>query len=424
METASGVGVGRVFEKTTFEGKISAGEAEQCLSFVAYAGDDCRLIIDPLTIHASLYLTLSKHMGRPGGHGEPITLSGKSKDGTEFSSRDMHVRGLTSGLSDVQVELGTGEASISVPRSSKAAQLDAGIKLWLRGFRSYRVNPVHSKLGIVSVQGTRESQLSDKVSGAITIQSADGQPDKSWFRDAEAMADFIWRGLQFGHGGRLHVPLIQTYCPKKIVATFYNGNGRPAHLPAVHFSEQSEFVAALVKRFESEESFPDAVWRAVGWLNNDSSIDEVRYLTLMTAIETILHNLVPEASSTLFGKLKFKPIRDALIQALKQFDLHFDDLSKLEEGIKGINRAPISRKLASVIKKYDLPAGVFNDSLVRRLNMQRNAITHEGKALKNDNLWECILLAREMIALIVFSELGYKGRYESYAGGHEQRTMV
>ncbi len=161
----------------------------------------------------------------------------------------------------------------------------------------------------------------------------------------------------------------------------------------------------------------------MGWLNNDSSIDEVRYLTLMTAIETILHSLVPDASSTLLPKTKFKPIRNALIQALAEFELSQDERDVLESNIKQINRAPLSQKLNAVVKKYGLPSEVFDQSLIRRLNKQRVSIVHQGKSLNDDNLWECMLYAREMIALIVFSELRYKGRYQSYAEGHEQRTM-
>lgn len=412
-----------VFQATTFEGKISAGDCEHPLSFVASAGEDCRLVINPLTLPGTAYVALSKSMGEPGSHAEPVTLVGESTDGVRFSSQHMEVRGLNSGSKGHQIRLGTGEASITLPRKNDPTDSMVGLKLALRGFKSFRPSPVIARLGTVVVQGAHKILSPDEVSGAINIQKQAGDPEDKWFQEAEAMADFVWRGLQFGHGGRLHVPLIQEFRSKCVVATFYNGSGRPAHLPAIHFLDQSDFVAALVERFESEELFPDAVWQAVGWLNNDSSIDEVRYLTLMTAVETILHSLVPDAPSTLIAKEKFQPVRDALISKLDEFELSQEEVGVLAGNIKGINRAPISKKLKAVVKKYSLPSDVFSDDLIRQLNKQRNSITHQGKALSGERLWDYILHARELIALIVFAELQYKGRYQSYAQGHEQRSL-
>ena len=259
--------------------------------------------------------------------------------------------------------------------------------------------------------------------GAICVRGTEPGPNESWYLDAEKLADFIWKGLQFSHGGRLQVPLLQVYHPDTVTATFYDGTGGPAHLPAIHFLDQSDFVAALVARFESENDFPESVWHAVGWFDSDSAMDEVRYLTLMTAIETILYSLVPEAKSTLLPKARFTPIRDALTGVLRDCKLSEDEAAILESKIRQINLVPLSHKLNALIEKYGLPSDVFNQDLIKRLNKQRIAIVHKGKALEGDDLWKCILYAREINALIVFSELRYKGRYLSYAEGYEQRTM-
>ncbi len=219
------------------------------------------------------------------------------------------------------------------------------------------------------------------------------------------------------------MPVAQVFRPNEVIATFYAGSARPAHLPAIHFLDQSDFIAALVARFESDDDFPEGVWQAVGWLNNDSSIDEVRFLTLMTAIETILQDLVPDATSTLIPKQEFKQIRAALIDTLDDFDLSEEEHEVLKNNIYGINRAPLSKKLMAVIKKYELPTDVFDSVLIKRLNMQRVSIVHKGRSLEGDDLWECMLFAREIVALIVFAELQYKGRYQNYANGHEQKVL-
>lgn len=418
-----GVGEAALFKATSFDGRISVGDLNEPITFVAHAGNDHRLVVDPLNVAGSTYVALSKARGEPGGHGESINLTGTASDGTRFYSEHMEVRGSRSGTDGHQVQLTTGEASITLPRETTAGDDELGLRLSLRGFQSFRPNPVNAQLGRVTVQGAHKNVAPDDVSGTIVIQNNDGQPGEHWHEQALSLAKFIWSGLQFGHGGRLHVPLIEEFRSAEIVATFYSGSGRPAHLSSIHFLDQSEFIAALVARFESDDAFPDDVWQAVGWLNSDTTIDEIRYLTLMTAIETVLDSLVPDAPSTLIPKEKFKPIREALIQTLGEFDLSDEEKSVFEGSIKGINRAPISRKLKALIEKYGLSPSDFDDDMIRRLNKQRNSITHRGKALDGENLWDSILYARELIALIVFAELRYKGSYQRYAGGHEHRRL-
>ena len=409
-----------VFQETTFKGKVSAGAIKEDVIFVAYAGDDCRLIVSPLRVSGKTYIELTKCVGCLGGFGEDVTLTGQSSDGIEFSSQYMEVEGYNSGTNGYEIRLEAREATITFPRKSNPENAAVGLKLALRGFKGFPPCQVQAQLGRVVVQGSRKITSPDDVCGVICVLCPEERPDENWYQNADKLAEFVWKGLQFGHGGQLQVPLLQEFRPDEVIATFYNGFGRPAHLPAIHFLGQSEFVSALVAHFESENSFPDAVWQAVGWLNSDSSIDEVRYLALMTAVETLLHSLVPDAPSSLLERDEFKPIRCALIQTLAGFELSREDEEILKGNIQQINRAPLSRKLKAMVEKYGL---AFDEKMIQRLNKQRNSIVHNGKSLdRDDELRKCILDAREMITLIVFSELGYKGSYNSYVGDYELRT--
>lgn len=413
-----------IFQTTTFEGRVSTENLDERITFVAHAADDCRLNIDPLIVPGHVYVALIKTMARPGGQSEPFTLVGMSRDGIKFFSQNMRVQGYRVNTEFFQIQIAADEASITLPRERGSATDDIGLILSLRGFKSFRPNPVQAQLGRVEIQGAHAAISADDVSGRVIIQCENDLPLENWYQHAKSLAKFVWRGLQFGHGGRLQVPLIQEYRPDKVIATFYSGSGRVAHLPAIHLLDQSEFIAALVSRFESDDPFPDDVWQAVGWLNSDTTIDEIRYLTLMTAVETVLDTLIPDAPSTLIPKEEFKPIREALIETLGEFELSDEEKSVFGGNIKGINRAPISRKLRALVNKYDLSPNDFDDDMIRRLNKQRNSITHRGKALDGENLWDSILYARELIALIVFAELHYKGSYQKYAGGHEQRSLA
>jgi len=414
---------GSCFPQTQFEGTVSVGDFIADVSFVAFAGQDCRLVVDPFRVDGETYVALSKAMGRPGEHGQAVKLAGTSADSIVFSSSDMDVGGSSSGSEGFEIRLTTGEASIIVPRPKDEKGTRTELKFSLRGFKSFRPGPVKAGLGQVIVRGVHTPTSSDEVSGEIIVQSDELAPDEGWYTQAEDLAEFVWKGLQFGHGGRLQVPLLQVFRPESVTATLYRGAGRPRHLPAIHLMDQSAFIEALVRRFEDPDAFPDAVWQAVGWLNSDSSIDEVRFLTLMTAIETILDNLVPTRRSTIIPKTDFEPIRDALIDVLSGRDLTETHAEIFANKIKGLNQATLSNKLQAVIEKYELPTDLFADDVLRRLNKQRVSIVHKGFAREDDDLWQCLLLARELIVRIVFAELRFKGTIESYAEGYERQQV-
>lgn len=414
---------GSCFSQTQFEGAVSIGDFTADVTFVAIAGKDCRLVVDPFRVDGETYVALRKAMGRPGEHGQTVKLAGASVDNIVFSSNDMDVSGTKIGSEGFEIRLTAGEASIIVPRSTDEKGTRPAIKFALRGFKSVRPRPVKAELGKVIVRGGHKPSSSDEVSGEIIVQSAERLPDEDWYTEAEHLAEFIWKGLQFGHGGRLQVPLIQVFRPESVAVTFYQGAGRPHHLPAIHYMDQSAFIEALVRRFEDPDAFPDAVWQAVGWLNNDSSIDEVRFLTLMTAIETILDSLVPTRQSTIVPKTDFEPIRDALLNVLSGHELTRTHAEIFANKIKALNQATLSNKLQAVIEKYHLPTDLFADDILRRLNKQRVSIVHRGLAREDDDLWQCILIARELIARVVFAELRFKGTIESYAEGYERQRV-
>lgn len=413
------------FEETKFTGQLSDGPRSFEIGLVAKVGEDCRLEIDPVAVSGKCYVAFSRGTGEPGGLAIQLQLSAKSESGILLFSNFIEVTGWSSGSKGFFLKLSALQATIKVCRNATdGTSLKVAVKMSLRGFKSFRPRPVTSRCGELSVHGSHKISSPDQVSGAILISCSDTNPPDGWYTEAETLIDFIWKGLQFGHGGRIQVPLVQVYRPDSVTATLYHGRGRSPHLPSIHFMDQSDFIAALVARWESEHPFDEAVWLAVGWLNSDTSIDEVRYLTLMTALETILENLTPDAQTMVIGRENFVPIREQLLSILSSADISTEARSILKGSISGLNRSTLSQKIRSIIGKYQLPVEIFDDNAIRDLNKQRNSITHTGRSVEGLSLWDSILKAREFIALIVFSELGYKGRHESYVDGYVRRDLT
>lgn len=98
--------------------------------------------------------------------------------------------------------------------------------------------------------------------------------------------------------------------------TYYEGNGFGPGLPPIHHINQGQFIEALAKRFDDPEPFPDMLWTAVGWLHNNNTFDEGRFLMSMTALEAIVEHITPKSLTTVIPKEVFRIVRDNLVEVL------------------------------------------------------------------------------------------------------------
>ena len=53
----------------------------------------------------------------------------------------------------------------------------------------------------------------------------------------------------------------------------------------------------------------------------------------------------------------------------------------------------------------------------------RNKIVHSGVLPDDVDIWESIILVRELITRILLSEIGFEGRYCCYIGGLHDRDF-
>ena len=131
----------------------------------------------------------------------------------------------------------------------------------------------------------------------------------------------------------------------------------------------------------------------INWWLIHSRHCEVRLLTAITALECIMHKLL-EAK-----KCKCHPKQQPPLAC--RIDLLLNEMK--------INRNDIE------IDKIKEPA------------VLRNKIVHKSYSPKNekedDELWEAIILSREILVRIVFSMLRFEGSYLCYIGGEHMRKF-
>lgn len=412
-----------VLQRTSFFGKVFCDEFSFEINFHVFAEEDCRLQIDPLEVSVDAYCILSSFVGEPGQKQKPISLTGESDSGQKFVSTDTTVSRTRIHSNAFFVTLRPGAATIVTQRLDKADGRSAGIQISLRGFRSFRPKPVNAKIGRVIVQGNHKISSKDDVSGQISVVCVDNNANKTWFDKAESLAYFVKRGLEFAHGGRLQAPLIQVFHPDTVHASFYSGSSRPAHLRPIHHLDQSEFISALVERFERSDPFPDVIWDVVGWMNVNSPIDEVHFMSLMTAVEIIADNLLLERQNILMPKQIYKMISERLCNVLETLLDNEYEKKLLIQKIKSLNRITLSQKLLKVARKYHISYEWLCEEELHKLVKQRNSIAHTGRKINGTDLFNDIKTVRELISVIVLNELKYEGIYESYVKNYERRKF-
>lgn len=270
------------FEPKRFVGSIITGGDIMPLRFDASADEDGRLKIEPLPLDTLSVCKLQAMMGKPGAYSKSLELKGTAEDNSTFFSDTVELSGS---------RLGTNGNSISLKAQSATVEVDIKtpvkapiMRLWFRGFESYRTQPVNTSLGTVQVGGPIKATSQDEMAGCVAVQAPEEVIVANWVKKADELLTFMHQGLGFAHGGRLQTPRLDVIIGSRWKAILYDGTGFSKSLAPIHRMNQGPFIEALAKRFDDPTPFPDMLWTAVSWLNSFNPFDEARYLMAMTAL--------------------------------------------------------------------------------------------------------------------------------------------
>lgn len=411
-----------VLPEDLYTGTVTVNDIALPVAFRLGAGRDGRLMLDVDPVDTPTYLQLAQTFGRPGQEREHLVLSAQSADGKTVTSDSVYVAGLGSNNGGHVVRLSVNEAVVTVPLEQPADR--PVLQLWLRSFKSFRNSPVETPLGSVDVYGAHQSEGVDVLSGRLAIQAPAEGREPEWRKRAEQLLKHLHQGLALTHGGRLQVP-IQLYGEGPVIeATFYAGTGFAAEFAVQPFLNHDPIIRALIDRFFARGPLPEVLWTALGWMHSATTFDEIRFLTAMTALETIIESQLSDRRGTTLPKTRFKPIRAAL-EGVIDATMVLTDTARaiLKSGIAGINKRPFREKIAALFVQYEIPREDFSDETIASLVALRNEIVHRGMIPDGVDVWPMIILVRELITRILLREIGFVGRYDCYIGGQHNRLF-
>lgn len=403
-------------ERRRFAGTIKCREQEYPIEFDVWSKEDGRLRVEVQPMPTQVVFALQPAMGEPASISEALTLEGSSSDGTTFFSDTANIRGARMGTHENSISVAARKAKVVLP----LVQPVEGplMRLWFRGFKSFRNPIVNMSLGRVGVTGKEKNVDRDEMSGTVEVQAGPGASLDGWFEKADDFLTFMHRGLGFAHGGRLQTPRLDLITSDRWEAIYYEGDGFGHGLAPIHFLNQGPFIEALARRFDDPKPFPDMLWTAIGWLHIENPFDEARFLMSMTALEAVVEHLIPKTLTTVMPKPNFEPLREKLLQALADSEVDQIPREIFEGKIKGLNGRALSQKIKALRDHYGLSATIFTNEAIVDAIKARNDIVHTGATPGRRKIWPKVVFVRELISMIVFHEIGYAGPYESYIAGY------
>lgn len=411
-----------VLERLHYTGHVDVAGVRIAIGFFLSAGQDSRLVFEFDPISDTDYFQIRQYNSSADGSLPDISLYAQSENGFVITSKTVNLVGWRSGSSGNSIKIDTRAAELTIPLQE--TQPSPVLRLWFRSFKSF-VNPVISTpLGKLSVRGATHVNDIDDMSGNISISADTPNVEANWSEKADAFLTHMHHGLSFAHGGRLQTPRLDYYAGNTLTSTFYAGEAFRSEFAIQYSLHHAPIITALTDRYFSKGPLPELLWTALGWVQVDSTINEVRFLTGMTALESIIQHLLPQKNKSTVPAKKFKPIKKAMEAVIKNSEgLNDNDRETLIRQLSDINRMTLADKIEAVFIHFGISRRDLDRATIGGLASLRNKIVHQGTFPNGTDQWAIIILVREIVTRILLAEIGFSGRYICFIGQRHDRQF-
>jgi hypothetical protein len=411
-----------ILDESRYIGTLSNGKTKTAIIVDVIAGSDGRLHLTPVDVSGELFF-LIRPLSKPGEATKEFSLSAEDEVGRTITSETVYVTGWHDSTQGYTIDLNVSKASVT-QQFMDPEELPFK-RVYFRGLKSFGRHFLDCQLGKAYLQGDTPGVEQDKITGAAGIQSSDPEPDDRWHSDANKLLMHIQCGMGFAHGGRLQVPLLEEVAAGQHRMTFYQGRGWQSEYPVIPYLNHQPFFEALVRRFEERGPIANAFWTALGWVQVETAFDDVRFLTAMTAIETITQNALPESDTTIIPKTTFKKgLRSKLERVVEsETDIECDKRKIFKGKVAQLNSRTLSQKIDAMFDHFDLPKIGFEGDTIVDLIKLRNKIIHQVEAPDPDKIHAGILHVREIFTRLLLREIGFVGQYYCYIRSREDQQF-
>lgn len=415
----------------TFRGALSHGEDQWDLTFKARVGPRGGLHLKipdlPLDEHTA------KIRRRWDKEGETLTyyrLTGLSRSGTRFETDRLCFVG-TGHTSDAQGTTLHFKAEATSARfiTPHAVVGPPVVRQMLRGLRGFRSVRASTPLGEVIMAGQRELKDGEHLSGYLLVKADQVPKDPVAWR--EAVDKLMWRvcvAMSFAGARQIKAPFTESWSGAEWhLETSSQGASYEVGQPVIHFLNQGPFFEAVAKACFAPNVDFEKITYAMEWFAMPATHTEVRLITAMTALEHLVDANLTDDEASYLPRARFAKLASAMRKTLSD-----GEATPREEAFRtalpgkmaDLNRRTLREKTEHLIHRWNSPTQDLPDDGLEAAIRARNRIVHRGYyydptvAIEEHDLWDHVLLVRELLARLLLRALGYHGQYLRYRGGY------
>ena len=410
-----------------FTGCLVVADQRIPISLVASADPSGSLALDvePISISDSptSALILMQQLGRPGNTIDEFRLECESADGKRLWSDSAYLTGCNRTSEGMHIGLRTSEASLSMVAREHHDR--PALCFSLLAFSCFPPVRVETPIGKVLVQGATRSAATDKITGLIAAEAPKSSHPLVWRASAEHLLKHLCSVLAFARGAPLPVTITQFYQGACVEVTFHEvGGGYASHMPPIPRLNLEPIVSTAVASIDIVDTYRDTFETAVGWLLVPTTHDEVRFLSGMTALESIAARSLNKSETFILGSSaskKFTKRLRAFIDA--QNELSDTTKDAIKEKLPELNRRSFAHKISVLMEHWHISRNSIDVQTLAGLVKLRNTIVHQGGVSDDEDLWPSILVIREFVVRLILSMLRFEGTYQCYTGGRHTRNF-
>lgn len=375
---------------------------------------------------------IRKWWGGEGSRPGYFLLSGEAEDGTQVETVDLHFTSLGNGWSEKtggRMRPVGGCSRAEFRRKLATSTPKTELLMRVKGFQNLRQLTAQCCLGTVSMDGESSSDDPDNITGYIAVQSDNEPADlTAWHAQANELLEHIRRVMSFASATVLKGPIIEFYAGDdlKVVALTQT---RQASAPfrTFPYNSQQPFFNAAVTFFFCPPFEVKNLFFAIEWFSMEATYKEVGLVNAMTALENLIVSNLNESDRLIQPIAEFKILRKVLKQRIEKWSTDEANIAdgivgELDEKLAELKRRSLLNNLMTLTQRWSVPLdGIGKDKIIAA-KKARDFIVHQGQYSNggndvNDDLWEHVMVIREIVVRFLLTAIGYRGGYFSYIGG-------
>ena len=395
------------FPPQRFEGEIIVDEQGSEHRFPVHLtvsidnSGQLRLDTDPIYVPINRILVLKGLLGRPGKDTPLFKLECESSDGKRLTSDSANLTSCpdTFREGDAKAKITVTICTFTARLSMSAADSFAHTALVFRlpMFKCFPSFKCKTSVGVVQIAGATKIVEQNELTGIIHISALENNNPNDWQKRAEQLLKRLRLVLSFARGSLLSTPIVEYYHQGIVEVILHSGGGKGNSdmMPPIPHLALHDFISPIIPVIEKMDNEKwGALGTAINWWLVPTSYEEVHLLTAITALECAVYN--------------------------------FSDLKKCECHPKH-RPPPLKCRIEHLLDELAINRDTIEHNKVDDVIKVRNRIVHKSYAPKNSDddkeLWESVIMVREIMVRVVLSLLEFKGSYNSYVGGMHLREF-